>query len=127
MRDDFLHKLSTLLVKSHDAIVVESLSVKSLLMKSHRGLARSISDAGWGRFLQMLKYKCEHFGKRLIEAEQYFPSTKQCSRCGQVNDIALSERRYRCPCGADLHRDHNAAINLRAVGMPVLKACGAAL
>jgi len=126
-RQDFLHKLSTHLVESQDAIVVESLKIKELLMKVPKALARSISDAGWGKFLEMLKYKCEYAGKKLIEASAYFPSTQLCSRCQTKNAIDLSTREYRCNCGLVLHRDHNAALNLRAAGMTVLKACGAAL
>lgn len=125
-RQDFLHKLSTAIIKSHDVIVVESLKVKRLLQKSVKALARSISDAGWRSFLQQLKYKCEHAGKRFLEAGEWFPSTKQCSRCKKRNDIKLNERIYRCSCGLEIHRDDNSAINLRAVGTTVLKACGAA-
>jgi putative transposase len=126
-RQDFLHKLSTRIVESQDVIVVESLKIKGLLMKVPKALARSISDAGWGKFLQMLKYKCEYAGKKLIEASAFFPSTQLCSRCQTKNSIDLSTREYRCNCGLVVHRDHNAALNLRAVGMTVLKACGAAL
>lgn len=126
-RKDYLHKLSTALVKSHDLIVVESLKVKHLLQNSSRALARSISDAGWRQFLQQLKYKCEHAGKVLHEAGEWFPSTQQCSQCGKKNKIALSNRWYSCSCGLRIHRDDNSALNLRAVGTTVLKACGAAL
>jgi putative transposase len=125
-RNDFLHKLSTAIVKSHDVVVVESLKVKSLLEKSPRFLARSISDAGWRQFLQQLKYKCEYAAKRFVEAGEWFPSTKQCSSCRKRNEISLSDRIYRCDCGLVIHRDDNSALNLRAVGTTVLKACGAA-
>ena len=125
-RRDFLHKLSTQLVKSHDVIAVEALKVKSLLENSPKRLARAISDAGWRQFLHFLKYKCEHLGKKLVEADRWFPSTKQCFQCQKRNDIALSDRIYNCSCGFSIHRDHNSALNLRAVGATVLKACGAA-
>lgn len=127
MRKDFLHKQSTTLVKNHDIIVVESLQVKELLIKAHPSLARNISDAGWRQFLEMLRYKSLHLGKKFIEAKPYFPSTKLCSQCGKVNTIELTTRKYQCSCGLNIHRDANAALNLKAVGMPVLKACGAAL
>lgn len=126
-RQDFLHKLSTDLVKNHDVIAVESLKVKELLMNAPRSLARNISDAGWGQFLEMLKYKCAYAGKKLVEAAEFFPSTQLCSRCGCRNKIGLSTRQYSCGCGFAIHRDRNAALNLQAVGMTVLKACGAAL
>ena len=126
-RSDFLHQLSTRLVKSHDMIVVESLKVKSLLQKSPKALARAISDAGWRQFLTMLDYKCRYAGKLLVVANEWFPSTKGCSACHKRNEIALSDRVYRCECGLTIHRDDNSALNLRAVGTTVLKACGAAL
>ena len=125
-RADFLHKLSTQIVQNHDLIGVESLSVKDLLGDAPKSLARAISDAGWRQFLQMLKYKCEHMGKWLVEAGKYFPSSQQCSNCGRRQKMPLQMRSYACSCGLNLHRDHNSALNLRAAGMSVLKACGAA-
>ena len=124
-RADFLHKLSTTLVKSHDMIVVESLQVQSLLKKAPKYLARAISDAGWRSFLQMLAYKCVEQGKKLEAVGKYFPSTKQCFRCQKKNEVPLHIRKYSCSCGHLMHRDHNAALNLQAAGMTVLKACGA--
>lgn len=124
-RQDLLHKLSTRIVKSHDKIIVETLKVEELLKKASRALARSISDAGWRQFLQYLKYKCEHYGKVFLEAGEWFPSTKQCFRCKKLNEIPLSERQYTCSCGFSVPRDHNSAMNLRAVGMTGEKACGA--
>jgi len=126
-RKDMLHKLSTRIVKSHDLIVVENLKVKGLLQQAPKALARSISDAGWRQFLEYLKYKCDHYGKQFKEAGKWFPSTKQCFRCKKNNEIALSERIYSCDCGFNIHRDHNSALNLRAVGTTGIKACGAAL
>jgi IS605 OrfB family transposase len=118
-RKDWQHKLSTHLVKSHDKIVIESLAVKELLEKETKSRARAISDAGWRGFLQMLKYKCEERGKELLEVGRYFPSTKQCYKCKNRNEISLEQREYSCSCGHRVHRDHNAALNLRAAGMSV--------
>ena len=118
-RKDWQHKLSTRLVKNHDKIVVESLAVKNLLEKGPKDRARRISDAGWRGFLQMLKYKCEEAGKKLIEADRFFPSTKQCFKCKKNNEIPLEQREYHCSCGHRMHRDHNASLNLRAVGISV--------
>ena len=115
-RKDFLHKLSTKLVKNHDKIVVESLNVKSMLQKAPRALARSISDAGWAEFLEQLKYKCEYSFKILEKAEKFFPSSQKCSRCGNLQKMKLTDRMYNCSCGLKIHRDHNSSINLRAVG-----------
>jgi len=118
-RKDWQHKLSTHLVKSHDKIVVESLAVKELLEKEPRARARGISDVGWRGFLQMLKYKCEEKSKKLLEVGRFFPSTKQCFGCKARNEISLDQREYSCSCGHRIHRDHNAALNLRAAGMSV--------
>ena len=101
--------------------MVESLRVKELLEKASKRLARAISDAGWREFLQMLKYKCEENGKVLQEVGPYFPSTKQCFRCQKRNEIDLSTREYSCSCGHRMHRDHNAAWNLKAAGTSVGK------
>jgi putative transposase len=67
----------------------------------------------------MLKYKCEEKGKELLEVGRYFPSTKQCYKCKSKNEIPLEQREYSCSCGHRVHRDHNAALNLRAAGMSV--------
>lgn len=118
-RKDWLHKLSTQIVKSHGKIVVESLKIKDLLQKGLRYLARAISDVGWREFLQMLKYKSVEMGKVLIEARAYFPSTKRCFYCHTIHEMPLSKREYNCGCGNRMHRDHNAALNLKAAGMSV--------
>jgi len=99
--------------------VIENLAVQQLLKESPNQRARAISDAGWRGFLQMLKYKCEENGKKLLEAGRYFPSTKQCFKCKVKNEIPLENREYSCDCGHRMHRDHNAALNLRAAGMSV--------
>lgn len=67
----------------------------------------------------MLKYKCEEGGKKLLEVARYFPSTKQCYKCKKRNEISLKQREYVCNCGHRMHRDHNAALNLKAAGMTV--------
>lgn len=126
-RSNFLHQLSSQIIKNHDVIVIESLKVKKLLMQAPKKLSQSISDASWSQFLGTLKYKCEYKAKKLIEAGDFFPSTKLCSRCKCLNKMSLSVRQYNCECGLSIHRDENAALNLRAVGTTVLKACGAAL
>lgn len=116
-RQDFLHKLSSSLVKSHDKIVVETLKVSKMLQDAPRSLARSISDAGWRIFLQLIKYKCEHAGKVFEEGGEYLPSTQLCYRCRKRNPMTLADRWYSCSCGNEMPRDHNSAHLLRAVGM----------
>lgn len=112
-RKDFLHKTSRKIANSHDVICVESLNMKA--MSQTFKLGKSVHDAGWGMFVQMLKYKLEESGKYLIVANKFFPSTKQCSSCNHKKDeIHLSERTYECEsCGLEIDRDLNAALNLR--------------
>ena len=112
-RRDFAHKLSTRIVKNHDIICVESLSVKSLLENSFSSLSRSISDAAWSQFLGFLKYKVVEAGKLLLAADRYLPSTQQCHRCGRRQPMALSDRIYSCTCGCHIDRDINSAIVLK--------------
>lgn len=128
LRNNFVHQLTTEMIKTHDIFCIESLDISSLLMGGTRGLSRSISDAGWGSFVHCLRYKAEERGKHLVEAGKYFPSSQICASCGSQQEIPLSVREYHClSCGLKSDRDYNSAIVLKAAGMSVLKACGAAL
>ncbi|HEY9801214.1 MAG TPA: IS200/IS605 family element RNA-guided endonuclease TnpB [Leptolyngbyaceae cyanobacterium] len=119
-REDFLHKLSRKLVDENQVIVVENLAVKNMMGSSN--LAKSISDAGWGQFCTMLKYKSEWEGKIYIEVDRFFPSSKTCSHClHQVNNLNLDIRSWQCPKCRTVHdRDVNAAINIREEGLRLL-------
>ncbi len=128
LRNDFVQQLSAKMVKTHDIFCIESLDISSLLEKSPKGLSRAISDAGWGSFLHCLKYKIEEHGKHLVAVDRYFPSSQICAACDSRQKMPLSIREYHCPnCGVKNARDYNSAIVLKAAGMSVLKACGAAL
>ena len=128
LRNNFVQQLSTEMIKTHDIFCIESLDISSLLRGGRRGLCRSISDAGWGSFLHCLRYKAEEWGKHLVEAGKYFPSSQICASCGSQQEMPLSVREYHCvSCGLKRDRDYNSAIVLKAAGMSVLKACGAAL
>jgi len=119
-REDFLHKLSRNLVDENQVIVVENLAVKNMVRNSK--LAKSISDAGWGQFCTMLKYKCEWEGKTYIEVDRFFPSSKTCNQClHQVDSLPLDIRNWECPsCGTQHDRDVNAAKNIRDEGLRIL-------
>lgn len=126
-RNNFAQQLSAQIVKNHDIFCIESLDIYNLLKIGTKGLSRAIADAGWRHFLHCLKYKAEESGKRIVEAGKYFPSTQLCSSCGYRQKMALSTRKYHCPnCGLKIDRDYNSAIDLKAAGMSVLKACGVA-
>ena len=115
VRQDFLHKLSTILAKTKPVIVVEDLNVSGMLKNHH--LARHISDSGWGAFRRMLEYKCAWYGSRLQVANRFYPSSKTCSACGHVvQALPLHIREWTCPeCGIHHDRDVNAARNLLAL------------
>lgn len=122
-RNDFLHKLSTSLVKNHDLIALESLKVKAMVR--NRKLAKSISDASWAEFVRMLQYKCEWNRKLLVQIDTFFPSSQLCSSCGyknpQVKDLGV--RGWTCPeCGTYHDRDINAANNILKEGLRIISA-----
>lgn len=112
-RKDFLHKLSTNLIKSHDTICLEDLNIAG--MRKNHSLALSISDVGWGMFVQMCKYKAEWCGKNILQIPTFEPSTKLCSNCGTINHtLTLADREWICTNCETLHdRDINAAINIK--------------
>lgn len=126
-RQDFLHKLSYKLVSDSQAVIIENLHVKGMV-RNHK-LASSISDAGWGTFTNFLSYKLERKGAKLVEIDRWFPSSKLCSNCFyQMGEMPLDVRQWTCPhCGTHHDRDGNAAINIRAEGIRMLKAEGSAV
>lgn len=125
-RKDFLHKLSTELVNSNDAIAIEDLDLKAMSKHKRGGrfsFGKSISDNGWGMFTQMLEYKLEWQGKSLVRIDKWYPSSQLCSHCGYKNSgtKSLSVRQWTCPsCGVKHDRDVNAAINIKNEGMRIL-------
>jgi putative transposase len=123
-RLDFLHKLTTQLVRENQTIVVEDLAIKNMV-KNHK-LALSINDASWGELIRQLAYKCEWYGRELIKIDQWFPSSKRCGNCGHIVDqLPLNIREWECPkCGTNHDRDVNAANNILAAGLAVA-VCGA--
>jgi putative transposase len=109
VRDNFLHQLSTRLVRRFGRIVLEDLSVKGLA----RGrLAKSFADAAAGEFRRQVEYKAEAAGTEVVFADRFFPSSKTCNRCGKAQTLTLKDRVLWCPCGEIVSRDHNAAFNL---------------
>lgn len=123
-RKDFLHKLTTRLVRENQTIAVEDLAVKNMVKNPK--LALSITDASWGELVRQLDYKCEWYGRTLIKIDRWFPSSKRCSNCGHIAEkMPLNIRSWDCPsCGCSHDRDVNAAINVLAAGLAV-SVCGA--
>ena len=122
-RRDYLHKLSTRLVRENQVIAIEDLSVRNMI-KNH-SLARTISDASWAQFRTMLEYKADWYGREVIAIDRFYPSSKTCSACGMLQDsMPLNIRDWTCPsCGKTHDRDVNAAKNILAAGLAV-SACG---
>ena len=112
MRRDFLHKLSTYLVKSHDILCIEDLSSKNL-MKNHK-LAKAIGDVSWSEFVRMLEYKANWYEKQVSKISRWYPSSQICSDCGfNSGKKPLSVRDWICDnCGSHHDRDINASINI---------------
>jgi len=123
-RKDFLHKLTTRLVRENQTIAVEDLAVKNML-KNHK-LAGAIADASWAELVSQLEYKCQWYGRTLVKIDRWFPSSKRCGKCGHVVDkLPFDVREWDCPeCKTHHDRDINAAQNILAAGLAV-KVCGA--
>ena len=116
-RKDFLHKLSTNLIKNHDVICIEDLASRNL-MKNHH-LARAIGDASWTEFVRQLRYKADWYGKKIVTISRWFPSSQLCSTCGaNSGKKPLSVREWTCE-GCDTHhdRDINASLNILKEGL----------
>ena len=117
MRKDFLHKLSTYLVKNHDILCIEDLSSKNL-MKNHK-LAKVIGDVSWSEFVRMLEYKADWYEKQVSKISRWYPSSQLCSDCGfSSGKKPLSIREWTCDnCGSYHDRDINASINILNEGL----------
>ena len=119
-RKDFLHKTSRKLVNQYDVIIIEDLNMKA--MSQTLNLGKSVSDNSWGMFTTFLKYKLENEGKKLVRINKWFPSSKKCNECGEINqELKLSDREWICKeCGCLIDRDYNAAKNIRDEGIKLL-------
>lgn len=126
LQNDILHKFTSKLTDGYDTIVIEDLDVKNMQMThvASKGLQRSL----FGKFRQYLTYKCNWYGKDLILADRYYPSTQRCSNCGYIkkNDEKITlqgnqkhrtkHNEYVCyQCGVVMNRDVNAVNNLLAL------------
>ena len=116
-RKDFLNKLSSKTVNDSQVIAIEDLNIKGMVKNRH--LSKSISDAGWGMFLEFALYKADLYGRDVHKVNRFYPSSKTCSNCGHIkHDLKLSERFWVCPkCGTLHDRDENASNNLFIEGL----------
>jgi len=125
-RRDFLHKLSTRMIRENQTICVESLAVKNMV--KNEKLSKAMSYVGWSEFVSQLEYKAEWYGRTLVKIDRWYPSSKRCFDCGHLLDsLTLDVREWTCPeCGVHHDRDINAAKNILAAGLSV-QACGEAV
>ena len=117
-RRDWLHKITTYLVRNYDVISLETLNVRGMV-KNHN-LAKAITNVAFGGFNRQIEYKAQMYGKQIYRVDRFFPSSKTCSVCDCIQDkMPLNVREWTCPeCGAHHDRDINAAVNLLRQAMP---------
>jgi putative transposase len=118
LRRDFAHKLSTQIIRDNQAVFVEDLCVSGLARTRQ---AKSVNDAGWSSFVNMLEYKATRYGRTFAKVDRFFPSSQLCSACGAKDGPKpLAVREWACQgCGTTHDRDINAAINIRNEGRKV--------
>ena len=113
---NYLHRLTSEIVKMHDFIAVEKLETKKML--GNRQLARSIQEQTWGKFAALLNEKAESAGVKMVRVDPKGTS-QECSSCGATVKKNLSVRMHKCDCGLEMDRDVNAAINILHRGISV--------
>ena len=107
-RADFLHKTTTFLVNSYSLIALEKLASQEM---AEQNFGKSINDAGWGMFANMLRYKAESAGCKIVFVNPK-NTTQECSNCHEIVKKDLTVRVHDCPCGLIMDRDLNAAHNI---------------
>lgn len=115
IRNDFIHKTTTSILRENQAVGIEDLNVKGMLSNQH--LARALSDVALGEMRRQIEYKAPLYETAVVIADRWFPSSKLCSNCGCKKDkLGLSQRAFVCEaCGFVLDRDVNAALNLKSL------------
>ena len=125
IRRDNIHKVTTEIVKREPSfIVLEDLNVTGMMKNKH--LSKTIQQQNFYRFRELLTYKAERAGIKLILADRFYPSSKLCSNCGSVKqDLKLSDRTFKCSsCGLEIDRDLNASLNLCRLGSSTVSSTG---
>lgn len=115
IRKDYINKVTSILASYYSAFGIEDLHVQNLI--KNRAISRTEQDVSWFEIRRQLEQKTKMLGTHVVVANQFFASSKTCSRCGSIyKDLTLLDRTYECKCcGLSIDRDLNAAINLREV------------
>ena len=126
-RKDFQHKVSSRIINENQVIISEDLK-PSNMVKNHT-LAKSIQDASFSSFCNMIDYKAKWYGRTYIKISSFYPSSKICNCCGYKNTtLTLADREWECPnCHTLLERDKNAALNILEEGLKILNKSGQGL
>lgn len=117
IRSNALHNISTEIIKEYDVVALEDLKIKQ--MQKNKMYSRLIGKCGFSSFRTILEYKAKWHDKEIRVIDQFYPSTKTCSQCGNVREsISIKERVYVCKeCGLSIDRDYNASINILSVAI----------
>ena len=116
IRRNALHQASRAVIRKYDRIGIESLNVRDMDKLKHQ--AKAVRDSAMGEMLRQIKYKSEWYGREIVLADQWYPSSKTCADCGEVNANLGREPKWTCPnCGAIHDRNINAARNLRKLAL----------
>ena len=108
----FFDHLVNKLCSENQTIYLEDLNVKGMV--KNRKLSRAISNQSWCKFVSTLTLKSREYNTKVVKIDRFYPSSKMCSRCGNINkELKLSDRAYKCKCGLEIDRDLNAAINIK--------------
>lgn len=125
IRKDNIHKVTTMITKNYNTVVIEDLDVKDIA--KNKLISQSIMDVSPYEFRRQLMYKMSWYGGELIIANRFYPSSKLCSSCGsKAKNLQMSDRVYKCEdCSIELDRDLNASINLNKLAVrPTVSAFG---
>ena len=124
IRNDYIHKVTTDIVKREPSfIALEDLNISGMLKNKH--LSKSVQEQCLYTFRQILTYKAERAGIKLVIADRFYPSSKTCSQCGTIKlDLKLSDRVFKCKCGLEIDRDLNASLNLCRLGSSTVSSTG---
>lgn len=115
--NDYYHKITTQIVKNYDIIILEDLNIKEMFQDSNK--SRKLQRIAWRKFVEMIKYKAQIYGKTFRQISRWYPSSKNCSECGYYyKGLKQEKREWECPQCHTIHdRDINAAKNIRKQGL----------